>query len=97
MQKLPRSRNYCGIGIGVVGAEKAICGIGIGVVGAEKAICGIGIGVVGAEKAICGIGIGVVGAAIRAEAAKMSRIAVRARRMDSFTGGPSFLRIITHD
>jgi len=89
-----------------MGAEKAttdFCGIGSGVIGAEKAttdFCGIGSGVMGAEKAttdFCGIGIGVVGAAIRAEAAKMSRIAVRARRMDSFTGGPSFLRIIAHD
>jgi hypothetical protein len=29
--------------------------------------------------------------------AEMSRIAARARRIVSFTGGPSFLRIIAHD
>jgi hypothetical protein len=96
----------CGIGIGhgLVGADKVltICGIGIGhgLVGAERAltdICGIGIGhgLVGAERAltdICGIGIGhgLVGAAMRTEAAEMSRIAVRARRTDFFTGGPFF-------
>ncbi|MFY9855158.1 MAG: hypothetical protein WAK26_14900 [Terracidiphilus sp.] len=111
MHKLPLSSNYCGIGIGVVGAERAICGTGIGVVGAERAICGIGIGVVGAEraicgigagvigaeKAICGIGAGVIGAAITNEAAETSRMAVKEKRTEFLTGDSSFLRIIAHD
>jgi hypothetical protein len=37
--------------------------------------------------ATCGIGAGLIGAAIRVEAAKMSRITAKARRTDSFTGG----------
>jgi len=83
LHKLLRSRNYCGIGIGVIGAERAICGIGIGVIGAERAICGIG--------------IGVIGAAITNEAAETNRMAAKAKRTEFFTGGPSFLRIIAHD
>jgi L-2-hydroxyglutarate oxidase LhgO len=78
-----------------MGAERAttdFCGIGAGVMGADRAttdFCGIGAGVMGAERAMtdfCGIGAGVIGAAIRTEVAEMSRIAVRARRIDSFTG-----------
>ena len=93
-----------------MGAEKAttdFCGIGIGVMGAEKAtidLCGIGIGVMGAERAmtdLCGIGIGVTGAARTIGAAETSKIAVRARRMEFFTGDPFFLahivRTIAHD
>jgi hypothetical protein len=79
------------------------CGIGHGLVGAEMAMtdfCGIGHGLVGAEMAMtdfCGIGHGLVGAARTVGAAETSKIAVKARRMEFFTGVPSFLRIITHD
>ena len=87
-----------GIGHGLVGALTATCGIGIGhgLVGALTATCGMGIGhgLVGADKVltICGIGIGhgLVGAAMRTEAAEMSRIAVRVRRTEFFTGDPFF-------
>ena len=90
----------CGIGSGLVGAATAICGIGSGLVGAAMAICGIGNGLVGAARAMtddCGIGHGLVGAARTVGAAETSKIAVKARRMEFFTGVPSFLRIITHD
>jgi hypothetical protein len=84
----------CGIGAGLMGAL-ATCGIGAGLMGA-RANCGIGAGLMGA-RATCGIGAGLMGAAIRPEAAETSKIAVRARRIDFFTGVPSFVRIITHD
>jgi hypothetical protein len=96
----------CGIGHGLVGAEMAMtddCGIGHGLVGAEMAMtddCGIGHGLVGAEMAMtddCGIGHGLVGAARTIEAAETNKIAVKARRIEFFTGVPSFVRIITHD
>ena len=79
---------------------KCACGIGSGLVGAAMAICGIGNGLVGAARAMtddCGIGHGLVGAARTVGAAETSKIAVKARRMEFFTGVPSFLRIITHD
>ena len=71
-------------------------------VGAERAMtdfCGIGHGLVGAEivLATCGIGHGLVGAARTIEAAETNKIAVKARRIEFFTGVPSFVRIITHD
>jgi hypothetical protein len=38
-----------------------------------------------------------VGAARTIEAAETNKIAVKARRIEFFTGVPSFVRIITHD
>jgi hypothetical protein len=61
--------------------------------------CGIGQGVIGAVTAICcmGMGAGLMGEAETIEAMEMNRMATRARRMEFFKGGPSFLRVIAQD